>query len=187
MRPSPSVDESSAGDAAKQLQQPPVARPVDAGRPRDHDFDARARRRLAGDALPFELRLLVDVAGLERRVFVRRGMLDVAVHADGAAVHHAARAAARGGLDHGADGVRIDHTVGIAAETRLPVDRRDVVDDVHAGSSAMNGRGVAKISHDVVDFGPAEASGRLESRPAKAGLYRERRTSARTSCPRRAR
>ena len=85
-------------------------------------------------------------------------MLDIAVDADGAAVHHAACAARRGGRDHGADGVRIDHTVGIAAETHLAVDRRDVVDDVHAGSSAMNGRGVAKIAGDVVDFGPAEAS-----------------------------
>ena len=39
--------------------------------------------------LAFELGLLVDVAGTERRVLVRRRMLDVAVHADGAAVHDA--------------------------------------------------------------------------------------------------
>ena len=54
-----------------------------------------ARRRLARDPLPFELRLLIDVARPERRILVGRRMLDVAVHADGAAVHdapHACRA-----------------------------------------------------------------------------------------------
>ena len=50
-----------------------------------------SRARLARQALAFELRLLIDVARLERRVLVRRRMLDVAVHADRAAVHHAAR------------------------------------------------------------------------------------------------
>ena len=49
--------------------------------------------------LAFELRLLIDVAGRERRVFVGRRMLDVAVDADGAAVHHAPRAGALRQLD----------------------------------------------------------------------------------------
>ena len=49
-----------------------------------------ARRRLARDALAFDFRLLINVAGPQRRVFVGRRMLDVAMHADRAAVHDAA-------------------------------------------------------------------------------------------------
>ncbi len=35
-------DESPSGDAAEQLEQPPVARPVDAGGPHDDQLDADA-------------------------------------------------------------------------------------------------------------------------------------------------
>ena len=100
---------AAAGDAAKQLQQAAIARTVDAGRPHDRHLDAGARRRLARQPLAFELRLLIDVARPERRVFVRRRMLDVAVDADRAAVHDAADAGARRPLrraprPHGVDG-----------------------------------------------------------------------------------
>ena len=56
-------------------------------------------RRLAGDPLAFDFRDLIDVAGPQRRVFVRRRMLDVAMHADGAAMHDASDAGGRGGFD----------------------------------------------------------------------------------------
>src|SRR4029450_9758887 len=88
-----------AGDAAEQFQQPPVAWPVNPAGPRDDDLDAGSRGRLARNPLPFDLRDLVDVAGAERSVFVRRGMLDVAMNANRAAVHDPAHAGCRGGLN----------------------------------------------------------------------------------------
>ena len=65
-----------------------------------------ARGGLASDALAFELGLLIDVAGRERRVLVGRRVLDVAVHADRAAVHDAAHAGGLRELDERADGRR---------------------------------------------------------------------------------
>ena len=50
------------------------------------------RAELARELLGFELGALIDVAGSERRVFVGGRLLDVAVHAAGAAVHDAADA-----------------------------------------------------------------------------------------------
>ena len=79
-------EEPPAGNAAKQLEQPAIARSVDAGGPRDHDLHASASRGFARSAFAFELRDLIDVAGLQRRVLVRRRMFDVAVHTDSAAV-----------------------------------------------------------------------------------------------------
>ena len=85
----PERDEPAPRDAPEQLQQPAVAGAVDAARPGDHQFDPGPRRRLAAEALPLELRPLVLVARPQRRVFVGRRVLDVAVHADRAAMHDA--------------------------------------------------------------------------------------------------
>ncbi len=81
--------EAPLRDVPEHLEEAAIALAVDAGRTRDDELHAGARRGVAADALAFELRLLVDVAGPERRVFVRGRMFDVAVHADGAALHHA--------------------------------------------------------------------------------------------------
>ena len=87
--------EAAAREAAEHLEEARVARTVDADRPRDDDVEARSRPELARQLLGFELGLLVDVAGIERRVLVGRRIGDVAVHAAGAAMHDAARAARR--------------------------------------------------------------------------------------------
>ena len=92
-------DPAAPRDAAKQLQQPAIAGTVDAAGPRDRDLDAEPRARFAREPLAFELRLLIDVARPERRVFVGGRMLDIAVHADRAAVDHAAHAGAGGRFD----------------------------------------------------------------------------------------
>ena len=65
------------------------------GRTIDELDAASARRGSRATLFAFELRHLVDVAGPQRRVLVGRRMLDVAVHADGAAVDDAADAGAR--------------------------------------------------------------------------------------------
>ena len=83
----PEHHEPPSGDAAKQLQQAAIAGSVDAGRPRDDELDVPARRRVAADRFPLELRSLVVVTGPERGILVGRRMFDVAVDADRAAVH----------------------------------------------------------------------------------------------------
>ena len=92
----------------------PVGRTIVTGIPRS---PAGVARQL----FAFELRLLVHVAGLQGRVFVRRRMLHVAVHADRAAMHDALHARSRRSFDDGAgrDGVHL--TVGFLREARLPV------------------------------------------------------------------
>ena len=98
--------EAAAGDAAKELQQPPIAGTVNPRRTHDGDADTGSGGRLARNGLAFELRLLIDVARLERRVLARGRILDVAVHADGAAMHDARHARRRRFLDQHADGTR---------------------------------------------------------------------------------
>ena len=154
-------DEPAAGDAAKQLEQPAIAGTVDARGPRDHDLDAGPRAASRAMRSPFELRVLIDVARPERRVFVRRRMLDVAVNADGAAVDDASRAAAL---------ARRSMTVPTAAaltarysssrKPGLPIDRGDVVDDLGAVGRARQRIGVAKIALHDRDAVRASASAR---------------------------
>ena len=85
--------EAPAREAAEHLQEARVARAVDADRPRDDDVEAVGAPNSRASCLGFELGLLIDVAGIERRIFVGRRIRDVAVHAAGAAVHDAPDAA----------------------------------------------------------------------------------------------
>ena len=82
--------ETAMRDTAKQLEQAAIAGTVDARGSRDDDFDAGAARRGARNRFAFELRLLVDVARAQRRLFVGGRVLDVAVDADRAAVDDSA-------------------------------------------------------------------------------------------------
>ena len=84
-------DESPAGHAAEQLEQPAVAGPVDAGGPHDDQLRA-ARGGGLRQALAFQLGDLVGVARGERRILVGRRVLDVAVDAHRAAVDDAPHA-----------------------------------------------------------------------------------------------
>ena len=84
----PEHDKSPPRHATKQLEQAAIARSIDAGRPCDRDGEPRARGCLTRDALSFDLGLLINIAGPQRCVFIRGRMLDVAVHAHRAAMHH---------------------------------------------------------------------------------------------------
>ena len=126
---------------------------------------------LARQALPFELRLLVDVAGLQRRVLVRRRMLDVAVNADRAAVHDAPHAGARRRLDELADRRGVDCAIRLVRQPGLPVDRGDVIHDVDAGHGAIERGAIAQIAGRRSRCPAASRSRRRASRS---------RTSART-------
>ena len=58
-------------------------------------------------------------------------MLDVAVHADGAAMDDASNAGTGGGVDQVANSGGIDGAIGCPGDAGLTVDRGDVVDDIH--------------------------------------------------------
>src|SRR5262245_64882192 len=83
---------------AEQLQQPHIARTIDAAGTDNRHLDSKTCRRLPRASLSVDFRNLINVARLERRVFVRRGVLDVAVNADRAAMHHAGHAGTSGAL-----------------------------------------------------------------------------------------
>ena len=131
-----------------------------------------ARAGFARQPLAFELGVLVDVAGLERRVFVGRRMLDVAVDADRAAVHHAPDAGARPRPRRASPtAVGVDGAVGVRRKPGLPVDRGDVIDDVDARRRRARARARSRRSpDDQLDARRVERAG---ARPAS-------RTSART-------
>ena len=133
---------------------------------------------LPRDPLAFELRVLVDVAGAERRVLVRRRMLDVSVHADGAAVHDAFRTRPRRGLDDLADRCRVHGAIGRRRDTCLAIDRGDVVDDVDVFERRLDRGPIAEIAHR--DVQPAASRSRARSR----SRTRTRTLSPRASKPR---
>ena len=123
MFPEPEHHKSPPRDASEQLQQPAIAGAVDARRTCDRDRHPRARRRIASDALAFDFRHLIDIAGPQRRVFVRGRMLDVAVHANRAAVDKPPNAGGGGGVDQIAHGRGVDRAVGRPSKCR-PAGRR---------------------------------------------------------------
>jgi hypothetical protein len=110
-----------------------------------------SRRPASRQILSFELGDLVDVARRERGVFGRRRMLDIAVDADRAAVHDAGDAGARRRLDDRFHGGRVHRPVGLVGQARLPVHRRDVIDDLDIRRGGGDRRGVAKIAANQRD------------------------------------
>ncbi len=179
----PQDHEAAPRDAAKQLQQPPIAGTVDACRPRDHDLDPGIGRGLPRDRLPFHLRLLVDVTGPERGVFVRRWLLDIAVHADGTAMHDPPRAAGRAASITASHRRRVDGPIPLVGQTRLTVDRGDVIDDVDTwrGARASDGRRAGRRAR----FDPPRTQVARRARrraPAPAPDTRAR-ASPRARCP----
>ncbi len=89
---------------------------------------------LARELLAFELRHLIDVARLERRVFVGRRMLDVAVDADGAAVNDPPRRRLRAAASTSPrTAVALTARYVSVEMPACAIDRGDVIDDVDAG------------------------------------------------------
>ena len=117
MSPRPSVIQRPAGDAAKQFQQAPVARPVDAGRSRDRHLDAVLPGRRSGQPLALDFRVLIHVPRPERRVFVRRRVLYIAMNADRTAVNHPSNPRSRSGTDQFSTAVAL--TARYTSEGRL--------------------------------------------------------------------
>ena len=164
-------DPAAARDAPKELQQPAIAGTVDARGPHDRDLDAEARAGVAGQALSLEFRDLIDVAGLERRVFVGGRMLDVAVDADRAAVHDAADAGARGRVDHVRGCGRVDGAVDLVAEAGLPVHRGDVIDDVDAVGRGSQRVAIAQVARHQRDPGLFQRRGCRRLDPHQRGHH----------------
>ena len=167
-------------DGAKQFQQTAIAGAVDAARAYDRQLDAVPRRRLAREPFALELRLLVDVARAQRRILVRRRMLDVAVDADRAAVDDARDAVARRRFDERAGGSSVHRAVFFVLQPRLPIDRGNVVDDVHAVGGARKRVAVPDVAGDERHAGRRQ---RLRRRALRAHQRRDG-VAARRQCSR---
>ena len=127
-------------NAPEQLQQPAIAWAVDARRTRDRDRHPRTRRRIASDALAFDFRHLINIAGPQRRVFVGGRMLDVAMHANRAAVDNPPNAGRGGGIDQIAHGRGVDRAVRGRRNAGLPVYGGDVIDHFDVAYGARKRR-----------------------------------------------
>src|SRR5262249_33842039 len=84
--------------------------------------------------------LLIDVTRAQRRVFGRRRMLDVPVHADRAAMNDAPHARTLCGLNDETDRGRVHGPVVAGRETCGAVKRRDVEHDIDALDGASDPR-----------------------------------------------
>ncbi len=87
---------------------------------------------LARQLLGFELGVLIDVAGIERRILVGRRIGDVTVHAAGAAVHHAATPRGVRRLEHVARAVDVDRAIRRVGLPGFAIGRGDVIHDLDA-------------------------------------------------------
>ena len=142
--------ESAPGDGAEHLQEPGVARTVDADRTDHHDLHAAGPAGGARQAFAFELRFLVHVPRSERRVFVGGRTLDVPVDAAGAAVHEAAHAGRAGRVEQRPRAPRVHGAVRLIRLARGAVRRGDVVHDVDAGARGRERRRIGQVAgHDV--------------------------------------
>ena len=144
-------DEAPAGDAAKELQQAPVARSVNARRPHDRQLDFRLARRRLGQALPLQLGDLIDVPRAKRRALRRRRTLDVAVHADGAAVDDATGAGSRRGAHDPASRLGVDAAIRRLGQSRLTIERGDVIDDFDSGDGRVEILAALEIAGHELD------------------------------------
>ena len=118
-----------------------ISRPVYADRPNDDDIESRGPpAELGGQALALELRALVDVARRERRRLVGGRILDMTVHAAGAAVHDARRCRPARGFEHMTRALDVDPRVRGVALAGFAVRGGDVVDDLAALDRTPHGR-----------------------------------------------
>jgi hypothetical protein len=88
-------------------------------------------------------------------------MLDVAVHADRAAVHDAPYTSGGGGFNETADRGRVHRPIGLGPEAGLSVDRSDVVDDVSIARRPAQRVRVGEIARDELDPGSRQVPGRV--------------------------
>ena len=144
-------DEAPPRHAAEQFQQAAIARAVNPRWSGNDDVDAGRGSGVSRNPLPFQLGLLIDVPGTERRVFCRRRMLDIAVNADRAAVHDPPHAARGGSLDHVPDGGRVDGAIFLVAQPRLSVNGGDVEDDLDAGARRPQCFRIANVASSNLD------------------------------------
>ena len=122
--------EPAAAHAAEEFEKTTIAGAIDSGGPDDDDFDPGRASGVASNLLPFQLGLLIDIAGPERRILVGWWAFDVSVHADRAAMNDAARPARLCRFDDGPHGGRVDRAILGLPQSCLTVNRGDMIDDL---------------------------------------------------------
>ena len=130
----PQEPEPAARDAADQLVEPAVARPVDRAWPDHREGHPYSPRGLAGHLLTFELGLLVDVPRMQRGVLGGRMVArHVAMHPHGTAMDYAAHAGRGARLEQKTGRVDVDRAVLAVRHAGSAKHRREMVDQVHPG------------------------------------------------------
>ena len=172
------MGETAPGDAAEHLQEAGVAGAVDADRPRHDHLQMTGLAGRARQVLALELRPLVHVAGRQRRVFVRRRVLDVPVHPPRAAVHEAGDARSAGRVDQGARAERVHRAVRCPALPRAAIAGRDVVHDVDTGARGAERCGIGQVAEREIHARSGErirpvAADRAHQTPHLTALARE--------------
>src|SRR5579864_5612101 len=142
----PEQDESTLGDLAEELEEPPVAGAVDTGWPCDDQVDAEARGGLSTEVLALQFRFLIHVAGLERRVLVGRRSLDVPVNAYRAAMNDAPRAISRSRFDDRRDPGGVEQSIRRSWQARSTVQGGNVVDHVDVLGSPAEAGEVSQVT-----------------------------------------
>ena len=123
-----------------------------AGRATTTSMSSAAPTDLA-QSFALQLRFLVDVAGGQRRVFVRGRTLDVPVDAHRAAVDEPGDAGCPGGVEECTGAAYVYRVVGRVGLTRNPVGGGDVIDDVDSVAGAGQRRVVGQIPENDLDAG----------------------------------
>jgi len=140
--------EPARGDApVDQVETLGVAGAVDRRGPAHHRREAAAPE-LGDHRLGLVLGLLVVVGGMHGRLLVRRGPLDVAVHAAGAAVDELAHAGGDRGLQRVARALDVDLPVVPLRDVHLAEGGREVVDELDALHHAVEQRPVGHRPDD---------------------------------------
>ena len=154
----PKHHKSPPRNSTEQLQQPAIPGAVNAGRARDRDRHTRSRRGVAGDPLPFDLCDLIDIARPDGGILGCGRMLDIAVHADRAAVHQPLNPGVGRGFDQRAHRRRVDGAVRRGWDSRLPVHGRDVIDHVDVLHGAGERRVILQRPEGRFDAGALQFS-----------------------------
>ena len=166
--------EAAALDAAKQLEKAQVAGAVDAGRPEDRDGQAALGHVARGDPLAFELGFLIRIARRERRILGRRRLLDVAVHADRAAMHEAADACLDRRIEQVLHRRSVDLPEQPGLDPLLPVQRSDMINQIDAAHRLAQRRRIAKVALDDLDakLRQRRGPGRVPDQRPNRGIVR---------------
>ncbi len=146
------------GRHLENLEEAPVAGPVDGRRTNHRERQIVPGRELANPQFRLSLGPLVDIAGTERIILVRRRILDMAMHAHGGNMDKALESRVlQRGLGQQARALHVNLAVHLVAQPRLPEGGRHVENDIDTRRRPLDHRGIKHIPFHPFDRKVAQA------------------------------